>query len=889
MRISEILENQKHGIYLQQKTDAWYEARNNMLTASDCAAALDCNQYESSRELLIRKTSLGVGSSESSPAVAWGNMYEPIARDFYAAQIGCVVHEVGLIPHREYPWLGASPDGVVCGIGGKSGKIVEIKCPVTRKVTGDVPYPYWIQIQIQLEVCDVDVCDFVDCEFEVCDEEQYTRAKGAKGLMLNKPWHLKTYAITSVTRDRAWFADNIGALTTFWNRVVAARNAIARNATEPRTRNATEPRTRKRKADDLPVGTQPAKRQLGTQPAKRQAGIPTSETLDPLIDWTKWVAATKTRNFMLDDPLLDWLDYYGAAEGQLASAESQLASAESQLASAESQLTAIPTAISVALPTTFTNFIMARGTEFEAQVMKELFARFPDDIVTIADKSQARCPKKCEETKAAIARGVPIIYQGVLHNHANRTYGMPDLIVRSDWLNKLFLEPVLRTNTRHYRIVDIKAITLDLRADGTHILKTGGIDAIKSQLYVYNMALSQVQGYAAPKSYVLGQRWQYMKKNVMYSGEDPFDRAGHVDFKTIDRHIRKKTRNALSWINKMRRHGSSFVLNPPSHSELYPNMSNTQDEPWRAVKSRLAHDIGEITLLWNCGPNNRNIAHSNDIRSWSDPRCCPALLGVAGGKTSRVLQAILDANQAQTLPKKIKHDGFDVLRDYVKGKGNGQGASLGPYHVFVDFETITDDFRLFMIGVGYLDQNDLATWKYKCFCANELTNAEELRIFTEFHELIAHLRELNGGYVGLVHWSHAELTIYRKVRARYFPVCARHLLVHARHLPVHAEPTWVDLLKIFREEPVTIQGALNFSLKSVAKAFYAQGLIKTTWDDGPISDGLTAMVHAKKVYENLHSASGNIINSNPIMREIMRYNEVDVKTLCEILFYLGQL
>ncbi len=866
-------------MYPAQKTDAWYEARNNMLTASDCAAALDCNPHESSRELLVRKIGQGVVPSESSPAVAWGNTYEPIARDIYADRIGCSVHEVGLIPHRTYPWLGASPDGVVCGIGGKCGKIVEIKCPVTRKVTGDVPYPYWIQIQIQLEVCDIDLCDFVDCKFEVCDEEQYALAKGEKGIMSGTLWHLKTCSITSVSRDRDWFAANIGALNTFWNRVAAGRNATA-----PRTRNATAPRLQKRKASE-PI--------METRLSKRFA------SLSPLIDWTKWVAATKTRNFMLDDPLLDWLDYYGDAAALLATVLAPLATAPSLLATAPSLLATAPsllatapsllatapaplatapsllaTAPSLLATSTFANFVMDRGIEFESQVMRELSARFPDDIVTIADRSQARCPKKYEETKDAIARGMPIIYQGVLHNHSNCTYGMPDLIVRSDWLNKLFLEPVVRTNTRHYRIVDIKAITLDLRADGMHMLKTSGIDAVKSQLYIYNMALSQIQGYAAPKSYVLGRRWQYKKKNVMYSGEDPFDRVGHIDFKTTDRHIRKKTRDALLWIHKMRRHGRNFVLNPPSHPELYPNMSNTQDEPWRSIKSQLAHAIGEITLLWNCGPNNRRIAHDNDVYSWRDPRCCPARLGIVSGKTSHVLQAVLDSNHSQTLPKKIKHAGFDVLRDYVKGTG----MVPDPYHVFVDFETITDDFRLFMIGVGHLDRNDLATWKYKCFCANALTDSEELRIFTEFHEFIAHLREINGGYVGLVHWSPAEPTIYRKVCSRYIsPVD----LSQTWHIP-----DWIDLLKIFREEPITIPGALNFSLKSIAKAFYARGLIKTTWDDGPISDGLTAMVHAKKIYEVVDASS---VNGDLIMREIMRYNEVDVKTLCEIAFYLGRL
>ena len=34
----------------------------------------------------------------------------------------------------------------------------------------------------------------------------------------------------------------------------------------------------------------------------------TPETRD---EWRNWVSASRTRNFVLDDPLLDWLDLHG--------------------------------------------------------------------------------------------------------------------------------------------------------------------------------------------------------------------------------------------------------------------------------------------------------------------------------------------------------------------------------------------------------------------------------------------------------------------------------------------------------------------------------------------------------------------------------------------------
>ena len=52
--------------------------------------------------------------------------------------------------------------------------MLEIKCPPKRQFTNEVPRHYWMQMQGQLEVCDLEECDFLECKLvEYADEEEY--------------------------------------------------------------------------------------------------------------------------------------------------------------------------------------------------------------------------------------------------------------------------------------------------------------------------------------------------------------------------------------------------------------------------------------------------------------------------------------------------------------------------------------------------------------------------------------------------------------------------------------------------------------------------------------------------------------------------------------------
>ena len=92
-----------------------------------------------------------------------------------------------------------------------------------------------------------------------------------------------------------------------------------------------------------------------------------------------------------------------------------------------------------------------------------------------------------------------------------------------------------------------------------------------------------------------------------------------------------------------------------------------------------------------------------------------------------------------------------------------------------------------------------------------------------------------------------------------------------------------DLYKLFYDEPIVVKGALNFSLKSIAKALYKNNLIESSWDSSnPCSNGLTAMILANEIYEKVYKKTIDNISYDPVMKEIIKYNEIDCKVMWEI-------
>ena len=107
----------------------------------------------------------------------WGQKYEPVSVLLYEDMYDTKVGDYGCIKHRTYSFLGASPDGIndVLSSGKGSnryGRMLEIKNIVNREIDGIPKKEYWVQMQLQMETCDLEECDFLETRFKEEEEEK---------------------------------------------------------------------------------------------------------------------------------------------------------------------------------------------------------------------------------------------------------------------------------------------------------------------------------------------------------------------------------------------------------------------------------------------------------------------------------------------------------------------------------------------------------------------------------------------------------------------------------------------------------------------------------------------------------------------------------------------
>jgi len=164
---------------IEQRTDAWFEARIGKVTASRVADVLAKTKsgYSASRDnymaqLVCERLTKQKAEGFTNAAMQHGTETEPLARLSYEVSQNVLVDEVGFIPHPTIEMSGASPDGLVNDDG-----LLEIKCPNTAThietlLTQSVPTKYFTQMQFQMACTGREWCDFVSFDNRLPEELQ---------------------------------------------------------------------------------------------------------------------------------------------------------------------------------------------------------------------------------------------------------------------------------------------------------------------------------------------------------------------------------------------------------------------------------------------------------------------------------------------------------------------------------------------------------------------------------------------------------------------------------------------------------------------------------------------------------------------------------------------
>ena len=265
-----------------QRTPEWYLFRHNLITASNAYKAFESqstvNQliYEKCQPLKMNDDKFSMVNVNST--FHWGQKYEPLSVQIYEHIYNTKIEDFGCIQHNTYKFLGASPDGInVDKNSNLYGRMLEIKNIVNREITGIPKKEYWIQTQLQMEVCDLDECDFLETKFteylnfsEFCNDGKektlkdefkgiimYFSTKEGRPFYIYKPlqitdyteidnweeqmiekyespehnmlwiknhyWKLEKLSCVLILRNKKWFQDNIVQLEKVWNIILKER------------------------------------------------------------------------------------------------------------------------------------------------------------------------------------------------------------------------------------------------------------------------------------------------------------------------------------------------------------------------------------------------------------------------------------------------------------------------------------------------------------------------------------------------------------------------------------------------------------------------------------------------------------------------------------------
>jgi hypothetical protein len=605
------------------------------------------------------------------------------------------------------------------------------------------------------------------------------------------------------------------------------------------------------------------------------------------------VSATRLANYIRNDPIIDYLDLIDK-NGLYVSDNTLLLEKKKSPSPNKKRKTSF-------------DYIVEEGYKFEDRIINKIINLMEecdskDKIITIVKCKDIH--EQYEKTKAIIEENkYEVILGGLLINKKNLTYGYPDIIVLGSWITKYInCPPENIINDEIYYIIDIKSSTINLINGGKYVSSSNLFEGYKTQIWVYKEALDQIQKCESNFGFILGKKYKYTQDKKVIHINNSFYMLGLIDYfyeKNKGNDIKDNINNAIKWSKDLKKNWKKFKLYPIT-KKIRPNMKNSFDKNHKKIKRRIAQQNKELTLLWNCGISQRDLAIKSGITKYSDTKLTPSKLGFMD-KSSKynILSSMLKTTHAS-----------ELISINAKNNHNNWQKSA-EYEFFVDFETYMPVFDeseiyekqdelldssqcIYMIGIGQFIDNK---YTFKCFiidypgsnliyknikkkynCKNQdiIQVSNEKKLIETFINYVYSFKKINEpGYrflkrTRLIHWSCAEPSLFSKKLAKY------NMNTTINILP------WFDLMEVFKNStyPITIKNCFSFSLKEITKTMHFHKMIELEWSD--LDDGLLSAFIARDIYKNKNFNE----NLNNNMQDIVEYNYIDCKALFLILNFI---
>jgi hypothetical protein len=568
--------------------------------------------------------------------------------------------------------------------------------------------------------------------------------------------------------------------------------------------------------------------QNNTLPVAKRTRRNNPSLLNPIQNKKKevYVSATEFDNFCENDPISDWFSVISKEYNIERNVMSNL------------------------------DFLFKKGNDHEEKTVNKLREKtglLLENMSSVKTSREYDSYDKLEKkdfnrTMNAMAEGEPIIYSSYICNKKDKVRGIPDLLVRNDYISKLFnnlpydleIEEEKSIFGSYYYIpVEIKFSSVELSASNKYILNKGRMKIYKTQLFTYCKILEEIQGVKPTKVFIIGKRTILYNKEIKDSLEYP----GVVDYsKTYDSCYSDIFEKGLEWLKNVKENGLSWSFDDMMNKQLFPNMKSANMLFYKD-KKELSDKYGEITELWRCSTLTRQNALNYNIYSWKDKNFNAEISGL-----SKSYQKSLDNIL------KVNREDFD----YFPLSFVNQSFKNIENEAFVDFEILRDSFDIdsygdsewiFLIGVRYKGE-------YTQFLMNSLSDFEEKKVITEFYEFLS-----KNNFPKCWYWC-AETKFWNRALNRY-------------NFDFKDNIKWDDLYQLFTNESFAVKGSMNFKLKSYIKNLVKLNKINVSLPPENCSDGISAMTIAWNYYMDNKNEDD--------MKDVIYYNSLDCQYVEELL------